>query len=123
MGKFISQTVRDTRQRTSGLIAETRTQIKTAKVSEDVVLVVRVQAQIGHMISRAGTVDMSAHQGRVTLSGSIPTHKIEKLLSAMVSAAGVTAVNRLESNHATASVVHVRNNHGMHQGDSWSERR
>ena len=61
---------------------------------------VRVQAQVGHMISRAGTVDMSAHQGHVPLSGSIPTHKIEKLLSAMASAAGITTVNRLETNQA-----------------------
>ena len=66
---------------------------------------------------------MSAHQGRVTLSGSIPAHKIEKLLSAMVSAAGVIAVvNRLEVNHAPVSVAGVRDNHDMRQGDSWGER-
>jgi osmotically-inducible protein OsmY len=124
MGKFIGQTVRDARQRTSGLIAETRTQLKRAEIPEDVVLVARVRAQIGHVISQAAAIDVSAHQGRVTLSGSIPAHEVEKLLSAVASVAGVTAVvNRLEINHAPASVVGMRNHHGMRQGDSWGEHR
>lgn len=49
-------------------------------VPEDIVLVARVRAQIGPVVSQAGTIDMTAHQGRVTLSGSIATHKAEKLL-------------------------------------------
>jgi hypothetical protein len=122
MGKFISQTVRDARHRTSGLIAETRTQLKGAEVPEDLVLVARVRAQIGHVISQARAVNVSAHQGRVTLSGSIPTHEVEKLLSAVASVAGVTAVvNRLEINHAPASIAGMRNNHGMRQGNNRGE--
>ena len=115
MRKSVSQTVRDTRQRTSGLIAETRTQLRGAGVPEDAVLVARVRAQIGHAISQAGTIDVCAHQGRVTLSGSITTHEVEKLLSAVASVVGVTAVvNRLKVNHATTSGGGVRDNHVMH---------
>jgi hypothetical protein len=118
LGKYVRQTVRDVRQRTSGLIAETRTQLRSAEVPEDAVLVARVRAQIGHVISQARTVDVSAHQGRVTLSGSMAPHEVEKLLSTVASVAGVTAVvNRLEVSPATASSGGVRNNHVMHRGD------
>jgi osmotically-inducible protein OsmY len=122
-GKFISQTARDARQRTYGLIAERQTQLRGADVPEDAVLVARVRAQIGHVVSQAGTVDMTAHQGRVTLSGSIAAHEVEKLLSAVASVAGVTAVvNRLEVNHATASATGGRHNNATHAGDGWGER-
>lgn len=123
IGKFISQTVRDARQHTYGLIAETQTQLRGADVPEDAVLVARVRAQIGHVVSQAGTVEVTAHQGRVTLSGSIAAHEVEKLLSAVASVACVTAVvNRLEVNHATASAVGGRNNNATRAGDGWGER-
>ncbi len=123
MGKFISQTARDARQRIYGLITETQTQLRGADVPEGAVLVARVRTQIGHVISPAGTVDVTAHQGRVTLSGSIPAHEVEKLLSAVASVAGVTAVvNRLEANHATASAAGGRHNNAMRAGDGWGER-
>ena len=123
MGKFISETARDARQRTYGLIVETRTQLSGAHVPEDTVLVARVRAQIGHVVSHAGTIDVTAHQGRVTLSGSIPAHEVEKLLSAVASVAGVTAVvNRLEVNHITASAAGGRRDNATRAGDGWDER-
>jgi osmotically-inducible protein OsmY len=122
-GKFISQTARDARQRAYGLLAETQTQLRGAAVPEDTVLVARVRAQIGHVVSRAGSVDVTAHQGRVTLSGSIAAHEVEKLLSAVAAVAGVTAViNRLEVNQSTTSVADGRHNHTTRAGDSWGER-
>ena len=118
IGKYIGQTARDARQRTCGLIAETQTQLRGADVPEDAVLVARVRAQIGHVVSQAEAIDVTAHQGRVTLSGSIAAHEVEKLLSAVASVAGVTAVdNHLETNHATASAAGGRNNNATRAGD------
>ena len=78
----------------------------------------RVRAQIGHVVSQAGAVDVTAHQGRVTLSGSIAAHEVEKLLSAVASVASVTAVvNRLEVNHTIASAAGRRNNNATAAGD------
>ena len=37
----------------------------------------RVRAQIGHVVSQAGAIDVTAYQGRVTLSGSIAAHEVE----------------------------------------------
>jgi hypothetical protein len=122
-GKFLSQTARDARQRTYGLIAETQTQLRGADVPEEAVLVARVRAQIGHVVSQAGTVNVTAHQGRVTLSGSIAAHEVEKLLSAVASVAGVTAVvNRLEVNHVTTSAAGGRHTNATPAGDGSGER-
>jgi hypothetical protein len=118
MGKFISQTTHDAHQRTNGLIAKTQTQIRGANVSGDVVLVTRVWAQIGHIVSQAEVVDVTARQGCVTLSGSIAALEVEKLLSSVASIADVTAVvNRLEGNHTTASAASGRNNNATHARD------
>lgn len=123
MGKFISETARDAGQRTYGLIVERRTQLRGADVPEDTVLVARVRAQMGHVVSHAGAINVTAHQGRVTLSGSIPAHEVEKLLSAVASVAGVTAVvNRLEVNHTTASAAGGRRDNATRAGDGWDER-
>jgi osmotically-inducible protein OsmY len=90
-------------------------------VPEDAVLVARVRAHIGHVISQASAVEVTAQQGRVMLSGSIPAHEVEKLLSAVASVAGVTAVvNRLEVNQASAAGA--RHNNTTRAGDGWGER-
>jgi len=116
MGKFISQTTHDAHQRTNGLIA--KTQIRGANVSGDVFLVTRVWAQIGHIVSQAEVVEVTARQGCVTLSGSIAALEVEKLLSSVASIADVTAVvNRLEGNHTTASAASGRNNNATHARD------
>jgi osmotically-inducible protein OsmY len=123
IGKFVSQTTCEARQHASSLMAKTRAQLRRAEVPEDAVLVARVRAQIGHVISQAGTVDVTAHQGRVTLSGSIPAHEVEKLLSAVASVAGVTTVvNRLEGNYATASAAGGQHNNARREGTGWGER-
>jgi osmotically-inducible protein OsmY len=123
MGKLINETARDARQRTYGLFVETRTQLRGAEVPENTVLVARVRAQMGHVVSHAGTIDVTAHEGRVTLSGSIPAHEVEKLLSAVASVPGVTAVvNRLEVNHTTASAAGGRRDNATRVGDGWDER-
>lgn len=123
LGRGISRTLRDARQRTYGLMAETRTQLRGAEVPADAVLVARVRAQIGHVISQAGAVQVTAQRGRVTLSGSTPAHEIEKLLSAVASVPGVTAVvNRLAVSHDPAPVAGARPTNGMPAGDGWDER-
>jgi osmotically-inducible protein OsmY len=72
---------------------------------------------MGHVVSQAEAIEVTARQGRVTLSGSITAHEVEKLLSSVASIAGVTAVvNRLEANHPIAPAG-GRNNNTTHAGD------
>ena len=108
------------RQRAYDLIAET--QIRGANIPEDAVLVARVRAQIRHGGSQAGAVNVNAHQGHVTLSGSIAKHEVGKLLSAAASVAGVTAVaNHLEVNHAITSAAGGRHTNTTCTGEGWDE--
>jgi osmotically-inducible protein OsmY len=74
-------------------------------VPADNVLAARVRAQIGHVVSNAGAIDVTAHQGRVTLSGPIPANEEKKLLSTVESVPGVTeVVNQLEVHQDATSI-------------------
>jgi osmotically-inducible protein OsmY len=56
-----------------------------------------VRAQIGHIASKATTIGVTARQGCVTLSGSVPAAEANKLLSAVEGVAGVKeVVNQLD---------------------------
>jgi hypothetical protein len=92
-GDLIGKTARDARNRTRGILWEAGTQLRSAvEVPDDTVLEARVRAQLGHAISHGGAIRVSAHQGRVTLSGPISPSAADKLLATVASVAGVTEV-------------------------------
>ena len=63
---------------------------------DDAVLVARVRAQIGDVVSQPGAINVTAHQGHVTLSGPVPADEVDKLLATVETVRGVTeVVNRL----------------------------
>jgi len=95
---LIEKTTREARNRTRGILWKARTQLRSAvEVPDDTVLEARVQAQLGHAISHGGAIRVTAHQGRVTLSGPISPSAADKLLATVASVAGVTeVVNDLE---------------------------
>jgi osmotically-inducible protein OsmY len=94
---FIGKTAREVQNRTRGFVAEARTHLSSTEVPDDTSLVARVRAQIGHVISNAGAIGVTARQGCVTLSGPIPADEVHTLLSAVEGVAGVTEViNQLE---------------------------
>lgn len=90
-GNVLGKTARDMGNRTRGLVAEARSQLSGGSVPDDV-LVARARAQIGHIISRPSAIGVTAHQGRVTLSGPIPAGEVDKLLSTVGSVPGVLEV-------------------------------
>jgi osmotically-inducible protein OsmY len=91
-GKTIGKTVRDTQNRARGVIAETGQQLSGGDVPADAVLESRVRAQIGHVISHARDIGITAHQGRVTLSGPVSASEEGKLLATAEAVPGVTEV-------------------------------
>lgn len=111
-GNRISQTARDMGNRTRGVVSEAHTRLTGADVPDDAVLVERVKAQIGHVVSHVGAIGVIAHQGCVILSGPIQTHEADKLLSTVASVAGVTkVVNQLEVYKETAHISGLQNGH------------
>jgi osmotically-inducible protein OsmY len=94
---FLGKTARDVRDRTRGLVAEARSHLSSTEVPDDTSLVARVRAQIGHIVSKANAIGVTARQGRVTLSGPIPAAEANKLLSTVEGVSGVQeVVNQLD---------------------------
>ena len=103
-GKAIGKTVRDTQNRARGVVAETSQRLRRSDVPADTVLESRVRAQIGHVISHAEAIGITAHRGRVTLSGPISANEEGKLLATVEAVPGVTeVVHQLEVHQGTTS--------------------
>lgn len=109
-GDVIRKKARDTQNRARGTMAEVRQRLKGTDVPADAVLVARVRAQIGHVVSHAGAIGVNAHHGRISLSGPIPADEVEKLLSTVESVPGVTeVVNQLEVHTDTSHISGLQN--------------
>ena len=109
-GDLIGKTAHEAGNRTRGILWKARTQLRGAEVPDDTVLEARVRAQLGHAISHGGAIRVTAHQGRVTLSGPISPSAADKLLATAASVAGVTeVVNDLEVHPEHISDFHDGN--------------
>lgn len=97
VGDALDTTSRDVGNRTRGVIAELRPRRSSGSVSDEV-LVERVRARLGGAVSHPRSIEVSAHDGRVTLSGPILAHEVPTLLRRLASIRGVKEVeNRLEA--------------------------
>lgn len=86
---------RDLGNRAHGVVA--RAQHHPEQISDDV-LVARVRSRIGRVVSHPHAVGISAREGAVTLSGTIPGDEMRDLLSCV---ARVEGVRHLENRLAT----------------------
>jgi osmotically-inducible protein OsmY len=59
---------------------------------DDETLVARVRSQLGHVISRPSLIEVSANEGNVSLSGSIPAEELNVLLSCISRVRGVKEI-------------------------------
>jgi uncharacterized membrane protein len=90
-------TVRDLKNRTLGLAAETRNLVSKKPVSDDA-LTQHVRASLAPLVSHPSSIEVAAENGNITLSGPILESEVDRLLSHVSSIRGVTAVeNRLEA--------------------------
>lgn len=69
----IEATARDLIQRAQGLVAEARSTVSDEEVSDEI-LVNRIRAKMGRVVSHPGAIKVTAEQGRVTLSGAVLEH-------------------------------------------------
>jgi uncharacterized membrane protein len=73
-------------------MAETKSRITNREVSDEV-LVQRVRAKMGRYVSHPSSIEVSAHQGYVTLRGPILAHEVGNFLNALAKVRGVTGLN------------------------------
>jgi uncharacterized membrane protein len=99
-------TTRDAQQRVSGLIAGTR-RLLGAQVEEvgDAVLVGRVRAALGRVVSHPHAIDVFVNGGHVSLSGPVLAHEARLLLRCVRGVSGVRAVSDGLTLHEDASHI------------------
>lgn len=109
---------RDVRNRARGLVAGTRS-IFSHEPVDDRVLGERVRSRMGRVVSHPGAIEVSAKDGRVTVSGPILADEVARLMSCVWSVPGVRDVeNRLEM-HQTAGNVSDLQGDSRRTGASW----
>jgi hypothetical protein len=79
---------RDFRNRARGLIAEERRKLDHTPVPDEV-LVARVRAKLGHVISHPKDIEVAAHDGQVVFRGRVPNAEVADLLIGVHEVPGV----------------------------------
>ena len=99
-------TARDTVQRAYGVLASARKLFQHEEV-EDAVLVERVRAELGRIVSHPHAVEVSADRGHVTLSGPILAEEVRPLLRCVRGVPGVKAVSDRLTVYEDSEAQHV----------------
>ncbi|MEX0890991.1 MAG: BON domain-containing protein [Gemmatimonadota bacterium] len=90
--------------RVHGVAHESRARMREERVPDEV-LVERVRAAMGRAVSNPGAIEVSAHDGTVTLSGPSLGHEARELIRTVEHVRGVRdVVNRLESHDQPGNV-------------------
>jgi osmotically-inducible protein OsmY len=88
--------VRHVRNRTKGLAHEAKAAL-TERDVDDRKIVERVRSEMGRLVSRPGDIHVDAHDGRVMLTGAVPSDEIQPLVRAVKAVRGVDSIdNRLD---------------------------
>jgi uncharacterized membrane protein len=91
-GEAIETTSRDAMNRTRGLLAEIASWFSGAP-ADDRVLAERVRSRLGFLVDHPRSIGVVANDGRITLSGPILAHEVERLLNNVRGIPGVTHVD------------------------------
>ena len=103
-GSAAGATGRDLAHRAAGTAARVRGVLRHPPV-DDVVLVERVRAQLGRLVSHPRALDVAAAQGIVTLRGPILHSEVRRLMSVVGRISGVRhVVNELDEHREAGNV-------------------
>ena len=116
VGDCVDCTVRDMGNRLMGVAAEARHLVGSEDVADDV-LVQRVRAKLGRVVSHPRAVGVRAVNGRVTLSGPVLEEEVDDLIAAVRSVRGVEGVDNALEVHANAGNVPALQGGGRREGD------
>lgn len=103
-GDAVGTTGRDLRNRTRGLFAEAKSLVRREPVSDEV-LAERVRAALGRVVTHPGSIEVTARDGRVTLSGPVLAREVDDLVSCISKVRGVREVENDLAAHKQAGDV------------------
>jgi len=96
--RSVSATARDAGHRLTGIYARAGRLFQEEEPPDDVVLVERVRAAIGHVSSHPGAIEVSASKGAVVLSGWTSPEEQQAILRKIRKVRGVQNIeNRLRA--------------------------
>jgi uncharacterized membrane protein len=104
LGNGLSATTRDARNRAVGAAAGLRSRFQTDE-AEDPVLSERVRSALGRVVSHPGAINVTAYDGRVTLSGHVLARELDELLRQVRRVRGVRAVHNELEIHPTSNGI------------------
>lgn len=109
--KAMTQTLHHARNRLNGLQASATRLLspRQAKPIDDHVLQARVRSRLGRVISNLHDVEVSAHEGIVTLGGQVAAHEQDRLAQLVAAIPGVEAVRHASHTRARGSLLNGRN--------------
>jgi uncharacterized membrane protein len=91
-GDAMSKTSRDVEHHLQGWRAAARS-VGAREQADDDILVARVRSRLGRIVPYAGSIQVSARDGRVTLSGPVLAQDLHRLTGAVNGVRGVRSVN------------------------------
>lgn len=109
---------RDMRQRTEGALAELLATLRSRPLPDDL-LTRRVRARMGRYVSHPSSIEVTAHEGHVTLSGVIVEGEDAKLISAVQGVRGVRSVSSALNVERSSTSTPTLQGEGRRRGESW----
>jgi len=120
-GVAIDTTARDMRNRLSGFPAESGHLFEEVEVSDDV-LVERVRAGLGRVVSHPHAIEVTAHDGTVILSGPILAKEEKSLIRRVLKTRGVVSVeSRLEPHERAENIPGLQGGHKREERTEWMQ--
>lgn len=104
LGDAIEVTLRDLRNRTSGLFAELGAWLREGPIP-DPLLAERIRSRIGRVVSHPKAIEVAVHNGEVTLSGRVLEHEYHSLCLCVRSMRGVTRLKDRLAVHETSEHI------------------
>src|SRR6266508_5060022 len=105
VGQLINTAAHDASYRIHGIGARARRVFKPGGTPDDLVLIERVRAKMGRVVSHPHAIQIGAYNGRLTLSGPILADEVQPLLHAVRSVPGVSAVDHHLDVHESRDVL------------------
>ena len=108
----------DLTNRTQGIVASVKSLVQHQPVGDDQ-LVGRVRAKLGRLVSHPHAINVSAQNGRVTLSGDVLESEAARLLERVAVVPGVCSISNQLLRHAEKSgIPNLQNGRERHGGNA-----
>ena len=96
LGGGLATTARDLRNRSAGAAAELKARFRP-DLAGDEIIEERVRAELGHVVSHPGSISVTVLDGRVILSGPVPSEEASDLVATVEKVRGVREIeNQLD---------------------------